>query len=151
MLIGSRKAAVLRWHVVRSFNVAQVLAFGIEHLISRRGSGVEMALAIDAQPVGSADESVIGLLLEVIFAEILAILQSSIGLHVVGEQVGAIPIVDVENLLVRTERDAVGPIDVVGHPDDFLAVGSDVVDRLRQITGLFFGSDLIAIGEIDAT
>src|SRR5207244_6017301 len=99
-------------------NVAQVLALRIEHLNSRRSGGVEMALAIDAQPVGSADRSVVGLLFEVVFAEILTGLQGSVGLHIVGEQVSAIPIVNVEDLFVGTERNGGGPIDVVGDARD---------------------------------
>src|SRR5215475_6625101 len=60
-VIRSTEAAVLRRHLIRSFDIAQVLAFGVEHLNARRRCGKSVARAVNAQAVGAADESVVGL------------------------------------------------------------------------------------------
>src|SRR5213593_4079120 len=44
----STEAAVLRWHIVGSFDVAKVLAFGAEYLNPSRGCGKSVARAVNA-------------------------------------------------------------------------------------------------------
>ena len=95
------EAAVLRWHLVGSLNVRQVLALGIEHLDARRGGGEEVALVVDAQAVGAADHAVIGFLLEGVHAEVCLVLERAVGVHVVGDEIRAVPVIDVELLFVR--------------------------------------------------
>src|SRR5262249_34651848 len=109
MFIGPGKPAVLRRILVWSFDVAQVLAFCIEDLHACRRRRVGVFLAVDAQAVCPTDESIFRFLLEVVFAEITAILQRSVGLHVIREKIFSAPIVDIKRLLVRTQRDSVRP------------------------------------------
>src|SRR5437867_8348092 len=79
----STEAAVLRRHIIRSFDVAKVLAFGAEHLHTCRRCGKSVARAVHAEAIGAADQSMVCLLLQCILAEVLAILQGAIRLNVV--------------------------------------------------------------------
>src|SRR5262245_55695326 len=86
-VVRSTEAAVLRRHIVRSFDVTEVLAFCAEYLNPRRRCGKRVARAVNAQTIGAADQSMVGLLLQCVLAEILPILQSPIPLNVVSQQI----------------------------------------------------------------
>src|SRR5439155_24537254 len=75
-VIRSAKAAVLRWLIVRSFDVAKVFAFGIEYLNAGRGCGKSISLTVHAKTIGAAHGSVIGFFLQCVLAEVLAVLQT---------------------------------------------------------------------------
>src|ERR1700730_8781693 len=148
--IRASKATILRWLIERNLNVTQVLAFGIKYLDSRRRGGEHVVLAVTAQAVRAADQAVVGLLLDVELAEISTILQSSVRLNVVGDQIRTVPIVNIKSFLVRTQSNTVRPTDVIDDPDYFSA-GRDVVDRLRQVVRRSFCTDLVTVGKINAT
>src|SRR6202140_5570662 len=121
LLVRAGKATVLRWLIERNLNVTQVLAFGIKYLDSRWRGSERVAPAVTAQAVRSANQSVVGLLLDVELAEISAILESSVRLNVVGDQIRTVPIVNIKSFLVRTQANTVWPTDVIDDPDYFSA------------------------------
>ena len=81
--------------IERNLNVTKVLAFGIKYLDSRWRRSERVVLAVTAQAVRAADQSVVGLLLDDELAEVSTILQSSVRLNVVGDQIRTVPIVNI--------------------------------------------------------
>src|SRR5487761_627830 len=100
MFIGATKSAVLRRHGIRSLEISKVFTLGIKLLLPRRRRRVEIALAVDTQSVGAANQPVVGFLFQGVLAEIPLVLQSPIRLHVVSDQIWPVPIIHIQNLLV---------------------------------------------------
>src|SRR6478735_519485 len=98
MFVRSGKATVLWRRIIGSFDVPQVLAFCVEDLYSSGRRRVSVFLIIDTQSIGATNESRVCLLFEIVLSKISAILQRSIRLDVVGEQIFSAPVVDVERL-----------------------------------------------------
>ena len=94
-----------------------MLAIRTEYLDSGWCGREHAPVVIAAQTICSANQSLFGLLFEVELAPVFAILQSSIGLDIIGDQILAVPVVDVKSFLVWAQRNTIWPVDVIGDPN----------------------------------